>query len=157
MVWDVMKYWVFIINIIVIATLSGCSSTPVVPNTTYNDSLTEQLKHQLVKWKGVPYQYGGLNKRGIDCSGFVYLTFRDILNIQLPRTTKEQEKLGTLISPSQLNTGDLVFFKTGNNVRHVGIYLRDKQFLHASTSKGVIISRLDNVYWRKKFWKAKRL
>ena len=152
-----MKYWVFIINIIVIATLSGCSSTPVVPNTTYNDSLTEQLKHQLVKWKGVPYQYGGLNKRGIDCSGFVYLTFRDILNIQLPRTTKEQEKLGTLISPSQLNTGDLVFFKTGNNVRHVGIYLRDKQFLHASTSKGVIISRLDNVYWRKKFWKAKRL
>lgn len=152
-----MKYWVFIINIIVIATLSGCSSTPVVPNTTYNDSLTEQFKQQLVKWKGVPYQYGGLNKRGIDCSGFVYLTFRDILNIQLPRTTKEQAKLGTLISPSQLNTGDLVFFKTGNNVRHVGIYLRDKQFLHASTSKGVIISRLDNVYWRKKFWKAKRL
>lgn len=152
-----MKYWAFIINIIVIANFSGCSNTPIIPNTTHNDSLTKQLKQQLVKWKGVPYQFGGLNKQGIDCSGFVYLTFRDILDIKLPRTTKEQAKLGTLISQNQLNTGDLVFFKTGKNVRHVGIYLQNKQFLHASTSKGVIVSHLDNVYWRKKFWKAKRL
>ena len=78
-----MKYWAFIINIIVIATFSGCSSTPVAPNTTHNDSLTKQLKQQLIEWKGVPYKFGGLNKRGIDCSGFVYLTFRDILDLSL--------------------------------------------------------------------------
>ena len=157
MVWDVMKYWVFIINIIVIATLSGCSSTPVVPNTTYNDSLTEQLKHQLVKWKGVPYQYGGLNKRGIDCSAFVQLTYKDILGVHLPRTTRDQARLGTKISPALLTTGDLVFFKTSRYVRHVGIYLGDRMFLHASTSKGVTTSSLDNVYWHQRFWKATRI
>ncbi len=118
-----------------------------------------QLKDQLEQWHNTPYRYGGLNKHGIDCSGFVYRTFHDRFNILLPRTTSEQSKLGTRISKDDLMPGDLVFFKTGSGKSelHVGIYDTHHEFIHASTSKGVIRSSLDNVYWRRVFWQARRL
>ncbi|MGH8762807.1 MAG: NlpC/P60 family protein, partial [Nitrosospira sp.] len=75
----------------------------------------------------------------------------------LPRSTEFQAELGEDIGKAQLRAGDLVFFKTGISVRHVGVYLEGGRFLHASTSKGVMISRLNESYWKSAYWKAKRL
>ncbi len=75
----------------------------------------------------------------------------------LPRTVDEQRKLGFAVKKSQLKVGDLLFFKTGWSSRHVGIYIGNNEFMHASTSQGVMISSLDNSYWKQKYWQARRL
>lgn len=147
---------------ILIMLLAGCSSHRAPPpNGRLSDSITviAQLNEQLNHWRGTPYRYGGLSRGGIDCSGFVYLTFRDRFAMQLPRSTIDQTDIGTRINKSDLLPGDLVFFKTGSgeNGLHVGIYDTDNTFIHASTSQGVIRSSLDNVYWRKVFWQARRI
>ncbi len=87
----------------------------------------------------------------MDCSGFVVVTMRDKFDLQLPRDTREQSKIGTRIDKDELLPGDLVFFKTGSGESglHVGIYDTNNEFIHASTSRGVMRSSLDNVYWRK--------
>ena len=101
----------------------------------------------------------GMSRGGVDCSGFVLMTFRDKFDLQLPRETRMQAKIGTEIDKDELLPGDLVFFKTGSGESglHVGIYDTDNQFIHASTSRGVMRSSLDNVYWRKNFWQARRI
>ncbi len=147
---------------ILIMLLAGCSSHRAPPpNGRLSDSITviAQLNEQLNHWRGTPYRYGGLSRGGVDCSGFVYLTFRDRFAMQLPRSTIDQTDIGTRIDKSDLLPGDLVFFKTGSgeNGLHVGIYDTDNTFIHASTSQGVIRSSLDNVYWRKVFWQARRI
>ncbi|QTO52699.1 C40 family peptidase [Duffyella gerundensis] len=147
--------------VVLVLLLAGCSHHAPPPNGRLSDSITviAQLNEQLSQWHGTPYRYGGMNRNGIDCSGFVYLTFRDRFALQLPRTTKAQTDIGTRIDKEELLPGDLVFFKTGGgeNGLHVGIYDTDNQFIHASTSRGVIRSSLDNVYWRKVFWQARRI
>ena len=117
----------------------------------------EKLYTQYKKWQGVRYKLGGLSKQGIDCSGFVHITFKSKLGVNLPRTTFTQSKLGRKINQTELKAGDLVFFRTGPTSRHVGIYIENNKFLHASQSKGVIISHLDNVYWKAKYWKSIRV
>jgi len=119
--------------------------------------LYDKLNLQYKNWKGVKYKYGGNSKKGIDCSAFVQKTFREKLNIRIPRTTALQSKIGKEINMSELEMGDLIFFKTGYNSRHVGIYLEGGKFMHASTKRGVTISRLDNYYYRNHFWKIKRV
>ncbi|MFV0575447.1 MAG: C40 family peptidase [Vibrio sp.] len=114
----------------------------------------KQLYHS---WSGVPYQYGGDSKSGIDCSALMQVTMSSLYQLNLPRTTALQVKQGSYISRNDATFGDLVFFKTGWNQRHVGLYIGDKQFMHASSSKGVIISRLDNPYWASKFWQFRRV
>ncbi|MGX2957285.1 C40 family peptidase [Ursidibacter arcticus] len=118
-------------------------------------SLSEH-QHQ---WKGTRYRLGGTSRSGIDCSGFMQVTFRDLFGIDLPRTTSEQAKEGDRISKSELRTGDLVFFKTGRgpNGKHVGVYVKNGQFLHASTKGGVIYSDMNSPYWSRTFWQARRL
>ncbi|MBE9532121.1 MAG: C40 family peptidase, partial [Proteobacteria bacterium] len=109
-------------------------------NIKNKSGVASSLYVQHSEWKGVRYRYGGLSKKGVDCSGFVYLTFKSDFDIVLPRTTKGQAKEGKSVKRSKLRPGDLVFFKTSRKVRHVGIYIEDDKFLHASTSKGVMIS-----------------
>ncbi len=121
------------------------------------EKLYQSLKSYYKSWKGVRYKYGGDTKNGIDCSAFVQRAFKDALNIKIPRTTTLQSKIGKEISRNSLEMGDLIFFKTGFKSKHVGIYLEGGKFLHASTSKGVTISRLDNPYYSKHFWKIKRV
>ena len=146
----------------------GCASTPKVsfddashnlPFISLSDSWAskKRLSNQVKYWKNVKYKLGGLSKKGIDCSGFVYLTFRSEFGIQLPRTTWRQASIGKPVKRKHLKIGDLVFFKTSRSVRHVGIYMGAGTFIHASTSRGVTISRLDNVYWKKRYWKAVRV
>lgn len=168
-----MKFFIFIS---LIALLAGCSSSTqqqgnshpennkkTVKTTTKNSSMNQDellfylLRKEFAYWQGTPYRLGGDNKRGIDCSAFVLHVYRDSVNISLPRTTETQVKKGYLVYRDQLQVGDLVFFKTGWKTRHVGIYMGDDTFMHASTSKGVIISSLNNVYWKKKYWQARRL
>lgn len=108
-------------------------------------------------WKGVRYEMGGLSKRGVDCSGFVLTAFQSKLGMNIPRSTELQSQVGVKVKRNQLKTGDLVFFKTSYKVRHVGIYLEDGDFMHASSSRGVMISNLSNVYWNNKYWKARRI
>lgn len=110
------------------------------------------------EWESVRYRFGGLSKRGVDCSGFVYLTFLHQFGVKLPRNTALQSKIGETITQNQLKTGDLVFFKTGfSSRRHVGIYLENRKFIHASLSQGVTTSSLDSKYWSTAYWTAKRL
>jgi probable lipoprotein NlpC len=131
------------------------------PNARLSDSIAviAGLNDQLQTWHGTPYRYGGMSRSGVDCSGFVLMTMRDKFDLQLPRDTRTQSKIGTEIDKDDLLPGDLVFFKTGSGESglHVGIYDTNNQFIHASTSRGVMRSSLDNVYWRKNFWQARRI
>ncbi|AUH00454.1 NlpC/P60 family protein [Pectobacteriaceae bacterium CE70] len=141
--------------------LVGCSSHVPQQSARLSNSaeVVIQLDDQLSQWQGTPYRYGGLDHRGIDCSGFVYLTFRDRFGLILPRSTEGQTEIGTPVDRDDLLPGDLIFFKTGSSGSglHVGIYDTDAQFIHASTSRGVIRSSLDNVYWQRAYWQARRI
>ena len=132
------------------------------PNLPANKStdtghVKKALYSQFNEWQGVRYQRGGLSQRGVDCSGFVHLTFKSKLGLHLPRTTRMQSKIGKEIRKDDLKAGDLIFFKTGSASEHVGIYLEKNKFLHASEKKGVTISRLDHVYWQSSYWKSVRI
>lgn len=119
--------------------------------------LKTALKNYYKQWKGVPYAYGGRSQNGIDCSSFVQHTYDAVESYELPRTTVQQARLGMSVSRSNLETGDLVFFKTGGGSHHVGVYLGKRRFMHASSSQGVTISRLDNIYWRRHYWQSRRI
>lgn len=148
--------------------LSGCGAPEVqiVDDSYHVIDDTQARKTQIIKrnlyehysqWRGTRYCAGGLSKKGIDCSGFIYITFKHRFGIVLPRTTEEMAELGTNVARGDWRAGDLVFFKTGIFTRHVGVYIEDGQFLHASSSQGVIISGLNNSYWHDTYWKAKRI
>lgn len=128
-----------------------------VNKSTDSSHIKKVLYSQFNEWQGVRYQRGGLSRRGVDCSGFVHLTFKSKLGMHLPRTTHLQSRMGREIRKNDLKAGDLVFFKTGPASNHVGIYLEKNKFLHASQKKGVMISRLDNVYWKSNYWKSVRI
>lgn len=125
----------------------------------FNNSrqVKQSLMSQLRLWEGTPYQFGGTTKKGIDCSAFVQTTFKSKLGINLSRTTRSQVKEGVYVSKNNLRPGDIVFFKTGNNSRHNGIYIGNNQFIHASTSRGVTTSDITSPYWRKRYWTSRRL
>jgi cell wall-associated NlpC family hydrolase len=149
--------------------LAGCGSGPerADPGSVYyggqrvnladSGRVRDLLNAQLREWHGVRYREGGLSKRGVDCSGFVYLTYLNRFGIRLPRTTAGQAAVGMGVRQNQLRPGDLVFFKTAWKTRHVGIYFGNRQFIHASTSNGVMASSLDNPYWSQAYWKAVRV
>ncbi len=122
-----------------------------------DDPVKAKLTQQYASWRGTRYKLGGMTRRGIDCSGFVQITFQHLFHKTLPRTVKEQAKMGLKISRNILKSGDLVFFKTGIRQKHVGIYLEKGSFMHVSLSKGLMVSKLSDAYWNGKYWKAKRL
>ncbi len=148
------------------ALLSGCSSYRPAPDAAPAQQsfdlsnpgwVKEVLYSQYDEWRSVKYRAGGLSKSGVDCSGFVLLTYNSRFSIKLPRSTDEQVGIGSEISQSKLVPGDLVFFRTGKATRHVGIFIEDRKFLHASTEKGVMISSLDDQYWARTYWKSVRV
>lgn len=148
--------------ILLICALSACTGPGNVAQQDTRhagkaNAVEAALYEQLAEWRGTPYRLGGKSKRGIDCSGFVQNTFQRRFHSALPRTTEQQVREGKKIPRSQLRTGDLVFFRTGRGVRHVGIYLNDGQFIHASKSAGVTQSDMNDSYWAPRFWQARRL
>lgn len=112
------------------------------------------------QYDGVRYVYGAESpKHGFDCSGLVYHVYTHF-GFALPRRASVQYKNGVSVGQPDLQPGDLVFFDTNGGSRsisHVGIYIGDGQFIHASTSRGVMISRLDDNYWSKAYYGAKRI
>lgn len=111
---------------------------------------------------GTPYVYGGIGRTGIDCSGLIYTVVLDTTGQAVPRSVRALYKFSKEISPSELEPGDIVFFQTGNpgTPTHAGFYLGDNQFLHsasAGSKTGVIISSLDEKYWKNTFFSAGRI
>lgn len=130
---------------------------PAIKKPADYHQIKKVLYSQYNEWQGVRYQRGGLSRHGVDCSGFVHITFKSKLGMHLPRTTHLQSRSGREIRKEELRAGDLIFFRTGPTSNHVGIYLENNKFLHASQKKGVIISRLDHVYWKANYWKSVRV
>lgn len=129
---------------------------------TFNGPKIEQLAHQRLreqhsKWAGTPYRFGGNSSSGIDCSALMMNVFKAAFNESLPRTTVQQVKVGQSVSKKELKVGDLVFFKLGRNQRHVGVFMGQSTFLHASVSNGVTYSRLDDPYWQMRYWQSRRI
>ncbi|WP_299114356.1 C40 family peptidase [uncultured Winogradskyella sp.] len=123
----------------------------------------ETIAKYAKKFNGTRYKYGGTTKRGMDCSGLVYTSFKDN-NISVPRTTRDLSSYGNWVDLKEVNVGDLVFFatkKNSRNVNHVGIVtnvrLGNVEFIHASTSRGVMISSLAEKYWYFAFVQARRI
>lgn len=106
-------------------------------------------------WLGTPYKYGGVTKKGADCSGFVMTIYKNSLGIDLPRVSREQGDFCRKINKKDLFPGDLVFFSSGKGkVNHVGLYVGDNKILHASSSQGVVVSDLSVNYFTKHFHHA---
>jgi len=129
---------------------------PEPPNA--EESIKDRLLRVARRMLEVPYRYGGTTLWGLDCSGFVQKTFA-FLDLDLPRTAREQFREGLKVSKSDLSPGDLVFFRTrAKYASHVGIYLGDNRFVHASSrDRKVTIDSLDEPYYMKHYLGAKRL
>jgi cell wall-associated NlpC family hydrolase len=126
-------------------------------------SKADKIVANALNYKGVKYKYGGTTKRGMDCSGVIYVAFGEE-NFQLPRVSREMAKQGKKISLKRVAKGDLLFFKTRKsykNINHVGLVVSNIngqiRFIHSTTSKGVIVSLLSQKYWSKAFVKATRV
>jgi peptidoglycan endopeptidase LytE len=133
-------------------------SVAPTPLGKWNNPEERSLLVRVVRtFLGVPYKLGGSTLRGIDCSAFVRKVY-EIFNIQLPRTTREQFSIGKKIEKFQLEEGDLVFFRERGNRAHVGIYIGDNQFVHASSySREVKIDFLDTPYYSQRFLRGVRV
>lgn len=164
------KYYILASLLIILITSCG-SQKQLLYNPDEVKQLSEKLGIQLdnrdkeddknmylyaisSQWLGVPYRNGGITTKGIDCSGLTYNIYKTVYRKTIPRDTKGLEKEANKSTKNNLNPGDLVFFATSkdkNKTTHVGIYLKDNKFIHASTSKGVIVSDLDETYYKKRW------
>ena len=110
------------------------------------------------EWYGVPYKYGGKTKSGIDCSNFTSTLYSNIYSKTISGSSSSIFEQCKTISKSNLEEGDLVFFKIeGDKISHIGVYLQNNKFVHATTKKGVMIDDLDEAYYKKYFFKGGRL
>lgn len=153
---------------------SSCKSSKRISDTskrveissTENTS-TNRLANNIIKnaetYNGVRYKYGGTTKKGMDCSGLIYVAFKSE-HIVLPRVSRDMAKKGVHIKLNEVKKGDLLFFKTnkkGKGINHVGLVVTLKrgfiEFIHSTTSKGVITSSLTEQYWKAAFIEARRM
>lgn len=109
------------------------------------------------EWLNTRYRFGGTTKKGIDCSALTGLLFGAVYGFTLPRTAREQYKVSERIKKENLQEGDLVFFNTRGGVSHVGVYLSNDRFVHASSSQGVTISDLNDSYYASRYIGAGRM
>lgn len=127
-------------------------------NVTPNGLNRDAVLLDVVSFLGVPYRYGGNTKNGVDCSGLTCNVYDSAVKKKLPRSTKEQYQTGSPVMKSQLQFGDLVFFNTtGRKPSHVGIYIEDDLFVHASVVSGVTISSLESTYYKNRYVGARRV
>lgn len=157
--------------LLLILALSGCASNQSL--STDNNGLVEsgmatsveswapqaradRLWQVFNRYEGAPYHYGGTSAAGFDCSGFIMTAYREALGVRLPRTTSQMLAEGDPVQSDDLQPGDLVFFHLSGKDGHAGIYMGNGQFIHASSSSGVIDSSLNSRYWQRHFSQARR-
>ena len=161
--------------LVFLSLLAACGS--IRPAPRYTDSTNagavvrelEERRHAtpsrlarvVDSYLGIPYKWGGTTRAGMDCSAFTRAIFRETYGVELPRTSKQMYGVGRAIPQEQsLKPGDLVFFKntySGPGVSHVGIYIGNGRFAHASSSKGGTITPLDNPYFQPRYIGARRV
>ena len=160
--------------------LAGCSSAPVyrgdgvncrgpMPSTsdTYDltvitpppnpsTSIEHRIQGEIDSWMGTPYVYGGVSKSGVDCSGFTQAVYRSV-DIEIPRRASRQAAAAQTVNRNNLRFGDLIFFNTsGSGISHCGIYLGNGEFVHASSSRGVVRDLLSHPYYSSRYVTAGR-
>mgnify|MGYP000923370932 CR=1 FL=1 len=127
----------------------------ILKHGTVSQKKTVKLQNDLLKsyshWKGTKYELGGDSPSGMDCSALTRRVYREVYGYELPRQTVQQIKVGAHIPRENLKPGDIVFFKPEDTNNHTAVYLGDSLFINASSSKGVVISTLENTYWNKYF------
>lgn len=159
-------FYTFLVIVFSVVIISSCGSSkgitndPIYSSSEKEDLLTRDEK-ELIKeaksWIGTKYKYGGNTRDGIDCSGFVLQVYKTVYDLKLPRSSKDQYAFCKKVEKNMMRVGDLVFFATGKSkdvVSHVGIYIGNNEFIHASSSKGVVISNLDQNYYVRTFVSA---
>src|ERR1700761_1276297 len=122
-------------------------------------SATSNMKlfHFVYDWIGTPYHFGGSSRKGIDCSAFTKKLYSEVFNLDIKRNSRDIFSMVSPVGRDDLKEGDLVFFKIhSRSISHVGVYLGNGRFAHAS-SKGVAISSLDDAYYSRYFYKGGRL
>jgi len=153
------------------ATAGGAPVEPAEPKATASAEVASprvvseeerRLRANVEPWIGTPYKLGGETKAGIDCSAFTRAVYKTTYDVQIPRIVQDQQAMGVPVERDALEIGDLVFFRTQGmgpmfKSWHVGIYVGNGEFAQSSGRRGVIISRLDNYYWNKKYVGARRL
>lgn len=136
------------------------STQPIERSTVsqrLENTVVDQLGEAHLEWEGTPYILGGSGVGGIDCSAFTQVVFQDYFGLQLPRNTREQLQEGKGVRRNYILPGDLVFFKTGRRLLHVGIAMEDGDFVHASVSSGVMISNIKQEYWATRYLGTRRI
>jgi cell wall-associated NlpC family hydrolase len=144
--------------------MSACSSSKNTTNYKKKKvSTADKVVANAIPFEGTKYKFGGTTKKGMDCSGIVYVAYKKE-NIQLPRVSRDMAKKGMKISLKEARKGDLLFFRThksSRKINHVGLIIsvKNKQikFIHSTSSKGVIISSLSQKYWKNAFVKATKI
>lgn len=169
-----MKFSALLYFALAIFTLASCSSSKKLAGRKAEAArLSSQLGFKVTpkddlrlyseagRWLGVPYRYGGKSRSGVDCSGFVGQVYQNVYKIPLQRTVEGMaDKNCRKVTKGDLKPGDLVFFNTSKRrkgINHVGVFLKGHYFVHASTSKGVIVSSLHENYYRKHWKKGGRV
>jgi cell wall-associated NlpC family hydrolase len=142
---------------------AAINTKKVVLVETSVNKLAETVIENAEDYNGVRYKFGGTSRKGMDCSGLIYVSFKKE-NILLPRISRDMAKKGQLVQLRQVEKGDLLFFKTGKSkkeINHVGLVTRSNkgriEFIHATTSRGVITSSLKENYWNDAFVEARRI
>jgi lipoprotein Spr len=137
---------------------AGTSPVQQKLNLSNKEIKNNKLYSFIDDWYGTPYKYAGCQKTGVDCSCFVNILYETVYGKRISRNSNDIFKECDKISIDEAKTGDLVFFKIGGNtISHVGIYIKNKLFVHSSTSKGVIINDLNEAYYKKYFFCAGKM
>jgi probable lipoprotein NlpC len=130
--------------------IDSTSEMMIIPKCISNipNDITSKLDTFINKWRGKPYVYGGLSQKGIDCSGFIQVLYKDVFNILIPRTAYSQYKSSIKISKDKMDIGDLLFFisKSSPSGWHVAVYLGNNIIMHAANKKrGVVTDKLTSM------------
>lgn len=156
-----MKHFFAALSLLLLLTSCGSSKRTAVKEIS--TTKTERIIKQAQAFSGTRYKFGGTTRKGMDCSGLIYVAFQKE-NIVLPRVSRDMAQRGKPIKNKDIDKGDLLFFRTsksGKRINHVGLVTKvdgdDIYFIHATTSKGVLTSNLNERYWNRAYVMARRV